>query len=163
MKRQEIAESAWSVISFPMYLADKGILPIISFIKESSFLRTHFLTCWTRDEITLEISPAAFPKVSSFPSATFAVIPPAVASNPIASVSVPAEVSNKLELLPPSCWILKSCPSALEVWSILTVAFVVGWYMQIDELEVVKELLWVVFAGYFGGRTYEKVKGKSNG
>ena len=45
----------------------------------------------------------------------------------------------------------------------LTVAFVVGWYMQIDELEVVKDLLWVVFAGYFGGRTYEKVKGKSNG
>tara|TARA_Y100000592_G_scaffold100419_1_gene180446 strand:- start:7095 stop:7502 length:408 start_codon:yes stop_codon:yes gene_type:complete len=45
----------------------------------------------------------------------------------------------------------------------LTVAFVIGWYMQIDELEVVKELLWVVFAGYFGGRTYEKVKGKSNG
>ena len=44
----------------------------------------------------------------------------------------------------------------------LTVAFVIGWYMQIDELEVVKELLWVVFAGYFGGRTYEKVKGKSN-
>ena len=44
----------------------------------------------------------------------------------------------------------------------LTVAFVVGWYMQIEELEVVKELLWVVFAGYFGGRTYEKVKGKSN-
>ena len=26
----------------------------------------------------------------------------------------------------------------------LTVAFVVGWYMQIEELEVVKELLWVV-------------------
>ena len=45
MKRQEMAESAWSVISFPIYLADKGILPIISFIKESSFLRTHFLTC----------------------------------------------------------------------------------------------------------------------
>ena len=45
----------------------------------------------------------------------------------------------------------------------LTVAFVVGWYMQIEELEVVKELLWVVFAGYFGGRTYEKVKGRSNG
>jgi hypothetical protein len=45
----------------------------------------------------------------------------------------------------------------------LTVAFVIGWYMQIEELEVVKELLWVVFAGYFGGRTYEKVKGKSNG
>ena len=45
----------------------------------------------------------------------------------------------------------------------LTVAFVIGWYMQIEELEVVKELLWVVFAGYFGGRTYEKVKGRSNG
>ena len=45
MKRQEIAESAWSVISFPIYLADRGILPIISFIKDSSFLRVHFLTC----------------------------------------------------------------------------------------------------------------------
>ena len=45
----------------------------------------------------------------------------------------------------------------------LTIAFVIGWYMQIKELEIVKELLWVVFAGYFGGRTYEKVKGRSNG
>ena len=43
----------------------------------------------------------------------------------------------------------------------LTIAFVIGWYMQIEELEIVKELLWVVFAGYFGGRTYEKVKGMS--
>ena len=42
----------------------------------------------------------------------------------------------------------------------LTIAFGIGWYMQIKELEIVKELLWVVFAGYFGGRTYEKVKGK---
>ena len=40
----------------------------------------------------------------------------------------------------------------------LTLSFVVGWFLQIDELEVVKELLWIVFAGYFGGRTYEKVK-----
>ena len=45
----------------------------------------------------------------------------------------------------------------------LTIAFVIGWYMQIKELEIVKELLWVVFAGYFGGRTYDKVKGRANG
>ena len=44
----------------------------------------------------------------------------------------------------------------------LTVAFVIGWYMQIDGLSVVKELLFVVFAGYFGGRTYEKVMGNKN-
>ena len=39
----------------------------------------------------------------------------------------------------------------------LTVSFVVGWFLQIQELEVVKELLWIVFAGYFGGRSFEKV------
>jgi len=39
----------------------------------------------------------------------------------------------------------------------LTVSFVVGWYLQIKELEVVKELLWIVFAGYFGGRSFEKI------
>ena len=66
-------------------------------------------------------------------------------------------------------WIADSKSSFLEknvrplTLAFLTVAFVIGWYMQIEELEVVKELLWVVFAGYFGGRTYEKVKGKSNG
>lgn len=41
----------------------------------------------------------------------------------------------------------------------LTLAFIGGWYMQIDGLSVVKELLFVVFAGYFGGRSYEKVMG----
>ena len=46
----------------------------------------------------------------------------------------------------------------------LTVSFVVGWYLQIDELEIVKELLWIVFAGYFGGRSFEKIaKVKRNG
>ena len=45
----------------------------------------------------------------------------------------------------------------------LTIAFVIGWYMQIKELNIVKELLWIVFAGYFGGRTYEKVKGRCDG
>ena len=44
----------------------------------------------------------------------------------------------------------------------LTVSFVVGWYMQIEGLSVVKELLFVVFAGYFGGRSYEKVMGNKN-
>ena len=38
----------------------------------------------------------------------------------------------------------------------LTVAFVVGWYMQIEELEVVKELLTICFLAYFGGRSVEK-------
>ena len=41
----------------------------------------------------------------------------------------------------------------------LTLAFILGWYMQIDGLSTVKELLFVVFAGYFGGRSYEKVMG----
>lgn len=38
----------------------------------------------------------------------------------------------------------------------LTVAFVVGWFLQIEELEVVKELLTIVFLAYFGGRSVEK-------
>lgn len=44
----------------------------------------------------------------------------------------------------------------------LTASFVIGWYMQIEGLSVVKELLFVVFAGYFGGRSYEKVMGNKN-
>lgn len=44
----------------------------------------------------------------------------------------------------------------------LTLAFICGWYMQIDGLSVVKELLFVVFAGYFGGRSYEKVMGNKH-
>lgn len=46
----------------------------------------------------------------------------------------------------------------------LTLAFVVGWYLQLEELDIVKELLWIVFAGYFGGRSFEKVTNiKNNG
>jgi hypothetical protein len=41
----------------------------------------------------------------------------------------------------------------------LTVAFVVGWSMQLEELEVVKELLQIVFIGYFGSRGAEKILG----
>ena len=60
-----------------------------------------------------------------------------------------------------SSWLSKNVrPLTL---AFLTIAFVIGWYMQIKELNIVKELLWIVFAGYFGGRTYEKVKGRSNG
>ena len=40
----------------------------------------------------------------------------------------------------------------------LTVAFVIGWFMQIQELEVVKELLTIIFLAYFGGRSYEKTR-----
>ena len=43
----------------------------------------------------------------------------------------------------------------------LTLAFVIGWYLQIQELEIVKELLQIVFLAYFGGRSWEKTKGKS--
>ena len=38
----------------------------------------------------------------------------------------------------------------------LTVAFVIGWFLQIEELEIVKELLTMVFLAYFGGRSVEK-------
>ena len=41
----------------------------------------------------------------------------------------------------------------------LTVAFVIGWGMQLAELEVVKELLQIVFFGYFGSRGAEKIFG----
>jgi hypothetical protein len=44
----------------------------------------------------------------------------------------------------------------------LTSAFICGWYMQIEGLSIVKELLFVVFAGYFGGRSYEKIMGNKN-
>ena len=40
----------------------------------------------------------------------------------------------------------------------LTVAFVIGWFIQIEELDVVKELLTIIFLAYFGGRSYEKTR-----
>lgn len=43
----------------------------------------------------------------------------------------------------------------------LTVAFVVGWAMQLEELSVVKELLQLVFIGYFGSRGAEKIMGNN--
>lgn len=43
----------------------------------------------------------------------------------------------------------------------LTVAFVVGWVMQLDELDTVKELLTIVFIGYFGSRGAEKIMGNN--
>lgn len=42
---------------------------------------------------------------------------------------------------------------------VLTSAFIIGWYMQIEELSVVKELLQLVFIGYFGSRGAEKIMG----
>ena len=43
----------------------------------------------------------------------------------------------------------------------LTVAFVIGWFLQIEELEIVKELLTIVFLAYFGGRSVEKFSKKA--
>ena len=39
----------------------------------------------------------------------------------------------------------------------LTVAFVIGWYLQIEELSTVQSLLQIVFIGYFGSRGMEKI------
>lgn len=44
----------------------------------------------------------------------------------------------------------------------LTGAFIIGWYLQIDELSVVKELLQLVFIGYFGSRGAEKIIGNKH-
>jgi hypothetical protein len=43
----------------------------------------------------------------------------------------------------------------------LTVAFIVGWGLQLEELEIVKELLTIVFIGYFGSRGAEKIMGNN--
>jgi len=43
----------------------------------------------------------------------------------------------------------------------LTVAFVTGWSLQLDELETVKDLLQIVFIGYFGSRGAEKIMGNN--
>ena len=42
----------------------------------------------------------------------------------------------------------------------LTVSFIIGWFMQIEELETVKELMQITFVAYFGGRSFEKIKSK---
>ena len=52
-------------------------------------------------------------------------------------------------------WLAKNVRPLTLVF--LTISFVIGWFLQISELEVVKELLWIVFGGYFGGRSFEKV------
>jgi len=44
----------------------------------------------------------------------------------------------------------------------LTVAFVVGWGLQLKELDTVKELLTIVFIGYFGSRGAEKIMGNKH-
>lgn len=45
---------------------------------------------------------------------------------------------------------------------VLTASFIIGWYMQIDELSIVKELLQLVFIGYFGSRGAEKIMGNKH-
>jgi len=44
----------------------------------------------------------------------------------------------------------------------LTIAFVTGWGLQLEELDVVKELLTIVFIGYFGSRGAEKIIGNKH-
>lgn len=43
----------------------------------------------------------------------------------------------------------------------LTVAFVIGWAYQLEGLDTVKNLLQIVFMGYFGSRGFEKVMGNN--
>ena len=43
----------------------------------------------------------------------------------------------------------------------LTVAFVIGWAYQLEGLDTVKELLTIVFIGYFGSRGAEKIMGNN--
>jgi hypothetical protein len=43
----------------------------------------------------------------------------------------------------------------------LTISFVTGWVYQLEELQVVKELLTIVFIGYFGSRGAEKIMGNN--
>lgn len=44
----------------------------------------------------------------------------------------------------------------------LTIAFVIGWGMQLEGLDTVKELLTIVFIGYFGSRGAEKIIGNKH-
>ena len=46
------------------------------------------------------------------------------------------------------------------VFLFLTISFIIGWFMQIEELETVKELMQITFVAYFGGRSFEKIKSK---
>ena len=44
----------------------------------------------------------------------------------------------------------------------LTVAFIVGWGLQLEELDTVKELLTITYIGYFGSRGAEKIIGNKH-
>lgn len=44
----------------------------------------------------------------------------------------------------------------------LTVSFIAGWGLQLEELDTVKELLTIVFIGYFGSRGAEKIIGNKH-
>ena len=59
-----------------------------------------------------------------------------------------------------SSWLAKNVRPLTLVF--LTVAFVIGWYLQLDELSIIKELLTIVFLGYFGSRGAEKIIGNKH-
>jgi len=42
---------------------------------------------------------------------------------------------------------------------ILTVSFITGWIMQLQEIELIAEVVKLVYMGYFGSRGFEKVMG----
>lgn len=43
----------------------------------------------------------------------------------------------------------------------LTISFIIGWSLQLEELGTVKDLLQIVFIGYFGSRGAEKIMGNN--
>ena len=55
-------------------------------------------------------------------------------------------------------WLTKNVSPLVLLF--LTVSFIIGWFMQIEELETVKELMQITFVAYFGGRSFEKIKSK---
>jgi len=42
---------------------------------------------------------------------------------------------------------------------LLTISFIAGWAMQLQEIELVAEVVKLVYMGYFGSRGFEKVMG----
>ncbi len=53
-------------------------------------------------------------------------------------------------------WLTKNVRPVVLLF--LSVSFIIGWFMQINELNIIKELLQIVFVAYFGGRSFEKIK-----
>ncbi len=46
--------------------------------------------------------------------------------------------------------------------AVLTIAFIFGWFFNVQELDTVSDLLKIVFMGYFGSRGFEKIIGNKH-